>query len=520
MNNLLKTFERNKKQLLFVILCTFFWGLLAHGYGFMQNSFSHDSLNEFNGADGSNLWKIQLGRFCIPLYKAIFRTDLTLPWLVGLLSLVWIGLTVFSVVRIFRIESKPLVFLIAGIFTANITVAATAATYMHDYDCDMFALLCAVMAVYFWKNVRRGGIFGAICISISLGIYQSYFCVTIVLVMFVCILDLLNGESFKNVFNSGLRAIGMLLLGCVLYGVAMKLALTLAGTTLASGDYNSLGIMLELTPRSILSLIFYAYKDCISRLFSVASPYPAALIQGITWLILLILAGIMLYGIGSRRIRVPEKLLCIGLVCLLPLGMNLMYVLTTGVVHDLMVYAVWLVYLLVLLLTNWLTERWKGNKKLIQLKSVCMALILVLLYSNVQTANAMYLKKDMEQDAFLSFMTRVLYRIENYEGYEPGITPVVFVGNSDQLCETIPGFERYCRVTGLSESVVTGLTEDFRARSYFAYVLNNPALIPGGDVWYDMQTDSRAAEMPNYPADGCIAMIDGVLVVKLGDVSY
>lgn len=84
MERIAQKVERNQRWLLLSLLAVFLWGILAHGYGFMHSSFSHDSLNEFNGANGGDAWKIQLGRFVIPAYKAVFRTDLTLPWLVGI----------------------------------------------------------------------------------------------------------------------------------------------------------------------------------------------------------------------------------------------------------------------------------------------------------------------------------------------------------------------------------------------------------------------------------------------------
>lgn len=329
--------------------------------------------------------------------------------------------------------------------------------------------------------------------------------------MFVCILDLLGEKGFKSVLAAGLKAVGMLLLGCVIYYAVMRLVLSLTGIELASGDSNNLDKMLELTPRSILSLIYCAYQDCYSRLVSAVSPYPAGLVKGATWVMLLMAAGALLAGLWNKRLSALDKLLCIGLVALLPLGMNLMYVLTGGAVHDLMVYAVWLFYLLVLLLL----KRWHFPKSRM-LKGLCMALIFVLLYGNVQTANALYLKKDMEQKAFLSLMTRVVYRMEECDEYEPGKTPVVFIGNSDQLNEFIPGFEKYRRITGAVDPWSANMPEDFRSRTYFQYVLNNPALIASGSVWEETQTDPRVSQMPSYPSDGCIAMLDGVLVVKLG----
>ena len=126
--------RQNRKQLYLALAATFVLGLWTHGYGFLHDSFSKDSLSEFYGSAGGSAWKIQLGRVIVPIYRQIFRTELTLPWMIGLLSLLWIGLAVYLVARIFRMQSKVSVVLLAGILTANITVAATAATYSHDYD--------------------------------------------------------------------------------------------------------------------------------------------------------------------------------------------------------------------------------------------------------------------------------------------------------------------------------------------------------------------------------------------------
>ena len=246
--------RQSKQQLYLALAATFILGLWTHGYGFLHDSFSKDSLSEFYGASGGSAWKIQLGRVIVPIYRQIFRTELTLPWMVGLLSLLWIGLSVYLVTRIFRIQSKLSTVLIAAIFTANITVAATAATYSHDYDCDMFALLCSVCAVYCWKELRLGWLLGAVFVALSLGIYQSYISVAITLVLFVCILNLLDGETFLTVMKNGLKAVGMLLLGGVVYFLLMKSVLAFTGITLASGDTNSLDSALTLSVKEIIYL--------------------------------------------------------------------------------------------------------------------------------------------------------------------------------------------------------------------------------------------------------------------------
>ena len=78
-----------------------------------------------------------------------------------------------------------------------ITVSATAATYIHDLDSYMFAILCTVAAVW---------LLGWALAAVSLGIHQSYGFLSISLAMTVCALDLLNGDEFGGVFQKSLRA--------------------------------------------------------------------------------------------------------------------------------------------------------------------------------------------------------------------------------------------------------------------------------------------------------------------------
>lgn len=513
-----ETFENNKKWLCFALLSVFLWGLAAHGYGFFHNSFSHDSLTEFDGLDGSNDVKIRLGRIVVPLYRAVFRTSLTLPWLIGLLSLLWIGLAVFIVIRLFRIENRGMIFVTAGIFTVNMAVSALGSTYMHDLDSNMFAMLCAVAAVACWRqNTWKSLLLGAVPVAVSMGIYQSFVSVTIVLVMFVCILDLLNEEAFRNVLLRGLKAIGMILVGGILYYIVLQLVLRATGMKLASGGGNSLDVMLQLTPAGILRSTVYGYFDCFKRLWKAFSPYPAVLVRAITAGLILIVAAAAAVGLWNKKVRWLEKLLCLVLFGLLPLGMNLMYVLTSGNVHGLMMYALWLFYLLALLLADWLGKRLKTDKAASRLRLTALALVAVLMYGNVQTANALYLKKNMEQDAFLSMMTRIVYRMEDYDDYEAGVNPVVFVGRPQQLLEEMPGFEDYTGIIGQHMLEAADTEVYYRIQRYFRYVLATRDIPADEKTWSAVQSDPRVREMPCYPADGCIALLDDVLVVKLGE---
>ena len=231
-NKFFKKTTNEKECLFFCMLTTFLWGLIAHAYCFLHSSFSHDSLTAFYATIYEEKAKIELGRFLAPIYRNI-RGPVAMPWLIGFLSLIWIGLAVFLVVKIFSISSKKNIILISGITTVNITVIALLATYIFEADIDMFSLLMSILAVYIWK--KRGWIaaiiIGAPCVMISIGLYQSYLAVTISLIMFASIIELLENKTLKQVILKDVKAIFMVLLGGGLYYVLYKISYKITGIT-------------------------------------------------------------------------------------------------------------------------------------------------------------------------------------------------------------------------------------------------------------------------------------------------
>lgn len=513
--------ERNKTRLLTALAATFIWGLAAHGYAFFDNNISHDSLREFHAEILGNDIKMGVGRVLTPLYRDLLGSDVTLPWFNGVLALLWIGLAVFLAARVFQMESKTAVVLIAGIFATNITVSATAATYIHDLDSYMFAMLCSVGAVWLWNRHSRGWLIGWALVAASLGIHQSYVFLTVSLCMMACILELMRGGQFRAVLFKGLRAIGMILLGGAAYIVLLKGMLLLTGGTLFSGDYNSLDRMTLLTPGAIGTMIAGAYADWFGRLRNAYSSYPSILVQAMTVLFFAIDAAALAVFLLSKKRGWKEKLLCAALVALLPLGMNMIYVLSLGESHDLMVYPIWMFYLLTLLLALWLYGQWKDAAIPVGVwqKALCMLMIGVVLYGNVRFSNGMYVKKNLEFDGYLSLMTRVVGRMEAFDGYQPGQTPVVFVGLPKTFNPVIPGFKDYWNVTGMTGSSPIYTTEPSRMQAYFDYVMSLPIVMADSETQARLQSEDSVRAMPCYPTEGFLAFYDGTLVVKLADVT-
>lgn len=524
MNVITEALERNKKQLYLSLAATFLWGLFAHGYAFCGNLVSHDSLREFHSEILGNEIKMGSGRIMTPIYRDLLGSDVTLPWMMGLLALLWIGLAVFLIVRLFRVESKVTAVLIAGVCATNIAVSSTTATYIHDLDSYMFSMLCAVVAVHIWRNHALGWLLGSVFIAGSLGIYQSFVFVAVTLAMLVCIFDLLDEKPFAKVFLNGIKAVLMLLLGGILYYLLMKVMLSLAGMELVGGEYNSLDRMTTLASVSIVGQVTSAYQDFFSRLFNAYSGYPSILVKGGTLVLLIGCLIVVAAGLMGHKVRVAEKVLCAVLVLLLPLGMNMIHVLTVGKNHDLMTYPIWLFYVMALLLADWALRKWHPDRKFPETilkgqRMLCLMLVFLILYGNVRFSNGMYMKKALEHEAYMSLMTRIVAGMERVEDYIPGETEVVIVGLPENLNEIMPGFKDYWNVTGMTSPDMIYTGERSRFQAYFDYMMGLPIQLADGETWNESFQREAVMQMPVYPAKECMQVIDGVLYVKLGNVS-
>lgn len=504
-----------KEELKRSFLFTFLWGLAAHGYMFFNNSISHDSIDEFVSVTDIAVKKIGSGRFFVPVLHFL-RGPISAPWWLGMLSLACIALAVFFIIRMFDIREKWMICLVAGFMTANMTYTALAATYIHDIDCNCLALLLAVLAAYLWRTQEKGALYGILPLALSMGIYQSFLSVAITLVVIASILELVHGKNFKAVFFPGLRAVGMVIGGGIAYYVLLKLVTILVSAPLSTGTYNSLDNILNLTPIGIVKLFITTWLCTAYEIITVNSMYPGWISAGIQGVVILICVGIVVAQLLKKQMGAAEKLLLIALCGFLPVGMNVSRVLSDGMSHDLMYYAFWLVYLLVLLLTRELAGDMQ-KKGMQACQVLAAALIAVTLVSNVQGANAAYTAKRFIQDANLSLFTRIVSDVEDQKGYVPGQTPISILGGPDSSLKALPEqYEKYY-TTGFEESYVIGSRSQIHYQCYFDYVLMNPGVIATKEQSEAMWEHPQVQAMPVYPCPGSVAMVDGIAVVKLSD---
>lgn len=512
MDKIKNKIEKNKIELIIAFASTFIWGIFAHAYMFVNNSISHDSLNEFVYLDE---WKIGIGRVLAPAFKTMLGSKVAYTWSIGIISLVFLSLTVFLLIKIFNIKSKTVVTLMSGILTVNVCIIAIIASCIHDLDVNTLSILFATFGVYLWKKSKNGFIYGSIFCTFVLGIYQCNVSVIITLIIMCLIMDLIHKKDYKETIINGLKGIEMIATGGIMYIALLKIIPILTNIPLINFTYNST-VIREISIKNI----FNSYTECIKSVITAVSIYPVqfTIIVNIVLFILMII--IYANIIRNKKYDMKSKILITLLFLIIPFGMNVSYILDGGYAHDMMKYSYWFIYVFVLILASdniSLEDIKEKSKKAINIFP-CI-LIFIILWGNTQLANETYLKKEIESKATLEYMNRVLERIENYEGYQEGVTEVAFVVKiPSSLNKRIPGFENSYKITGNGSSfAINGRGDRIYYEAYFNYVMLNPIKLTEQEKWNKMKTNEEVKEMKSYPDNECIKMIDNILVVKLGD---
>ena len=512
-------YYNNKKELFTALVSTYVLGLIAHAYGFLNNIFSHDSLNALYADITEEKWKIALGRFIVPVFR-MFRGPVSLPLIIGLSGVFYVFLSTFLIIKMLNINSKPIIVIVSGLMITNITFTACTATYIYELDFDMFALLLAVCSVYMWKN--RKGIVSVICsvclMILSLGIYQSNITVITTLMIIVLIFNILDGHAFSDVFKKGAIGVSMTAVSAVIYYAVSKLLPAVMHVT-AESRTDALNVSDSLSQNvtffnSFNAMVYYEIDSVINP----ASVLPKPLTTAANIILIFfgtITALFLIIRLGKNKTK--EKILLAALFAMLPFSIGFIEILTKGSMHELMIFSFWFIPILILLLTFKINKnKSHGNFKKNAAATVSIICIAITIWNNILVANTAYLKKDLELTSTISALNRVVADLEDRDDYSVGETQLCFIG-SNFLSSNEPGFESVKNIEGLEFTSSIGIAgKSWYYSSYdkfFRYFLNYPVNITDRS-FITQGIHDKIMEMPSFPSDGYIQNFNGILVIK------
>lgn len=166
--------DRIKKTWKLAFYSAFLLGLLVHIYKFTNLLPNHDSLYNFYSSQNM----VASGRWFLSIACSL-GSWFDLPWVNGMLSLVFMGLTAAAVVEVFDMKNPCQIVLSSGLLVSFPAITATMA-YEFTADGYMISMFLAAVSTCltrmqfvekkYWKQM----VLSSICICLSCGIYQAY----------------------------------------------------------------------------------------------------------------------------------------------------------------------------------------------------------------------------------------------------------------------------------------------------------------------------------------------------------
>lgn len=243
---------------------SFICGFFMHLYKITNYLPNHDSVYSYY-TDGNML---EYGRWFLTIICRI-SSNFDLPWVCGLLTILYVSITAVFIVRLFNITNKVVIALCGAIL---VSYPAITDILFYEYIADgfTFAMLLSALAVYLIR-LEKATVWRLICsillICLACATYQSYLSFALVLMICYYIWILLTTKEETKVYAKWvIYQFICIILGVLLYYLGWKLCLILEKSEPTSlYGIDTLGIsastILGAFRKSIATLYYYFFEQ-------------------------------------------------------------------------------------------------------------------------------------------------------------------------------------------------------------------------------------------------------------------
>lgn len=494
-------------------LAVFVCGFMAHGYFFTNKISYHDDSRYYFGVGmtfGSGRWALGL------IQKAMNKVgflNYSSSWWNGGLCILLTAVCAVLLVELLQIRQKSYAVLLGALLIVFPAMASLFA-YMFTAPYYMFAVLLMIVAVYTAVRYPYGYLPAIVIIAFSMGIYQTYFGVATSLFVLILLRDMEDRSFAQNVMEA-FKYLFTLLGGMLLYFLCNRVCIKIFRITLV--EYQGINNMANVTMRSLIGSVKRAYLGFFQPIFQdLCGISSHRTIRFLYLLIYIIAGGLVIKQLCKKEIELWNRIYFFVLCCMIPLSLNIIYVMSVSdktVIHTLMIYPylIGLLYPMVFLKKENLHHKiWKSISML-----YCVVAALLSVYY-MKLDNVAYLKADYQQQTAISYYTEVISQIKDLDGYNSKM-PVLFYGTAGSKDESIPEQWQF--------DVVDLQGYGNNMHDFIAYYANKDFIeLHCGYTYQEPEnrdsiiSSMQFQEMPQYPCDGSIKIIDGVVVVKWSNI--
>lgn len=490
-------------------------GLLIHMPMLLSDIPNHDGLENLY----FDLNMITSGRWFLTVACG-FSSYFTLPWLIGVLSLLFLGCTAAALAEILELHSSPAIVAVSGLLVAFPALASTF-SYMFTVDGYMMALFLSVLSVLWVKKSTWGFLPGAVCLAFSLGIYQAYLPFAVLLCLYSIAMLAFDDITFKEKCKATLHYLYMGLLGSGLYFVILQILLKIQGKELASYQgINSMtngvadsGAQGAAAFQGLFATIVKMYRDFAA--FSIKGNVIFNNIFSIVAVLTLAGAAVCVLAVCICHRKWWKKWNFFAIIVILgfalPVAANIVMLISPEVTYHLLMRYQWVIFLI---LAVAFVEKTGGNTA----KWFSLAAAFILIFNYAVTDNIAYSNLEERYEKTYAYCIRLLDRIEQTEGYYQGI-PIAMVG--------VVGDEQYplTDISGKVTDAMIGMNGDsllYKAADYqyfMKYYLGATLNFLPAEEMADIYYSPEYMEMESFPGATSVKVVNGILYIKTENVS-
>ena len=454
---------------------------------------------------------IAMGRWFLPVVCSP-SSFYDLPWLAGLLAVLFHGLGAVCVCKMFDVRKNITAGLIGAVVVTFPTVTSV---LMYNYVSDGYAIafLLSCIAAMFLVGEKPKYVVSAICIALSSGIYQAYITVTVMLLLCYLILEgLREGSTVLKLLTKSMKMLLTGIAGMVLYYILTMVILKVTGAELL--EYQGINNAVAFSGINILGALYNIKHSFIDYFFDFSSG-----ISAFTVLNCIIFAFTFIFYLGDiiRHRTSPLKLFLIAVyVIFLPIGASVLAFINSDVdYHNLMKMGFFVFYLFLML--QYERSEFK-NSKFNALKSwAILVTIFVLVLNNIIIANVSYHKLNMAYEKSYGTLIRIADRIEQTEGADEcdRILVIGALENSEAYSVKLPP-----DMTGTTDGYILRADDEIVGQSVLCSALNDYCgknyTFLAGEEKETLLSKLNKEQIGIWPEFDSILVSDGVIIISLG----
>lgn len=449
-------------------------------------------------------------------YASMLNGFTQMPAVIGLLSMLLLGAAAALTVGLLRLRSRSLGGVCGAVMAAFPCLGYTF-LYMFTASAYCLAIFMAVLAVQLAVRGKWRLVPAVLLLAMAMGTYQAYAAMSIALSVLVVIEFLTRPEAtLRGTLRLGGRLVAFLALGAAAYYGILQIFLRVKHVQLLS--YLGMDTVMTHYPLAKLpSLLVTTYKQVLAFFFIPGSVngYDTPVLSVLNALLLAAAAVSLVAALRhDRLLRQPWRvLLLLILILLFPLAINFGQIMSPySAPTPIMKYAFVLVYLAALLMLGKCDGCIPRPKAAGIAGAVCVCALLVCF---LQTNNLLYTASAQAHRATQSYLTRMMTRVEDCDGYTPGMEVVIIGTIPDAQMHS--AIESYAQVSHYSVPIHQVAPLNKHLYYYLNDWLSIPIEEPSQETMAAVAGSDAFAAMPLYPQQGSVKVLDGRLVVKLSE---